>query len=244
MKRKIIMINGKKRAGKDFLSDMLIKKSFTKLSIARSLKDFACEIVDIDFDTMEDLKNNEDYFEIDIYEFQNKFKNALYKMQQFYDNSTTEEIHKFKISSLDIFIDKESESHIVKVDARKYLQNMNIFKIIFNDDDIWINLLLKVMYTISGDIVIADFRFPNEFKATRNKFKDDNLISVKIIGKNYYSIDKYDNHPSETSLNNWKFDYHINNTIWHNGSLFWQMTGLLQELDILECKEKNDDCRS
>ena len=241
MKRKIIMVNGKKRAGKDFFSDMLVEKSFTKLSIAQILKDIACKIVDIDFNIMEDLKNNETYFKIDKQIFQEKFKEALYKMQQNYDTSIDNTIQNFKISSLDIFIDNDSKSQIVKVDARKYLQNMNIFKIIFDDDDIWIKSLLEKMHQISGNIVISDFRFPNEFLAVRNEFKDDNLISVKVIGKNYYSIDKYDNHLSETSLDNWIFDYHINNTIWHNGSLFWQVNGLLQELDILENKEKYND---
>ena len=229
--RKILLVNGKKRSGKDYFSDMLIKKDFVKLSIAKNLKDIACRIAGINYDTMEELKNDGKSFMVTLEDFQNRFMNELRLMATFYDSSfqLSTKIDTFTVTDLKIFVHEQCYNP-PEVDARKFLQNMNVFKIIFNDDDIWINMTLRDIAKSNKDIVIADFRFPNEFHAVDKAF--NNVKSIKVIGKNLYDKDEYDNHVSETSLNNWKFDFHINNTFWHIGSLFWQTTGLLQTLDL------------
>ena len=238
--RKIIMTNGKKRAGKDYFADQLIKKGFVKLSIAKGLKDLACKIAGIDYDTMEELKNEGKSFKVNLDDFQKNFQTELRAMLSFYNNDIDifyiiNKVDEFRVwEVVDVFIDN-NEIENTWVDARKFLQNMNIFKIIFNDDDIWINMVIREMQKIDEDIVLADFRFPNEYAAVAKAF--DGVVSVKVIGKNLYEKDEYDNHISETSLNDWEFDYHINNTFWHSGSMFWQVQGLLQTLDLEENKD-------
>lgn len=228
--RKIIMVNGKKRSGKDYTSDMFVDKGFIKLSIAMGLKDRACKIAGIDFDTMEELKNEELSFEADD-GFKERFKDSLYLMNNDIYNSDDSE-HRIDILNVGSIPFWNSDG---TVDARKFLQNMNVFKDVFKDDNIWINLLIhEIKVHHKGDIIIADFRFPNEHTSMVEAF--GKITTMKVIGKNYYDVDKYDNHSSETSLNDWKFDYHFNNTIWHSGVVFWQVQGLLQTLDIEEGK--------
>ncbi len=231
--RKILLVNGKKRAGKDYFSDMLIDKDFVKLSIAKNLKDIACRIAGIDYNTMEKLKNDGGSFMVTLEDFQKRFTEEVRNIWKVLYNNDKIYISLIEtdISTLDIFMPYQGYSP-PEVDARKFLQNMNILKIIFNDDNIWVNMTIKEIENIKGDIVIADFRFPNEYYAVDKAF--DNVKSIKVIGKNLYNKDEYDNHVSETSLNDWQFDYHINNTFWHSGSLFWQTTGLLQILDLEE----------
>jgi len=232
--RKILLVNGKKRSGKDYFSDMLIDKDFIKLSIATSLKDIACRIAGIDYDTMEELKNDGESFIVTLKDFQERFTKEVREIwkELYSENKIYISLIETDISTLDIFIPNQGYGP-PEVDARKFLQNMNIFKIIFNDDNIWINMTLNEIKKSDKDIVIADFRFPNEYYAVDKAFADSAIISsIKVIGKNIYDKDEYDKHISEISLNDWRFDYHINNTFWHSGSLFWQTQGLLQTLDM------------
>ena len=79
----------------------------------------------------------------------------------------------------------------------------------YYDKDIWINNLIK---KISNDdmqeknIFIADLRYPNETE----KLKSLGFILVNINRDNRH-IDRDPNHPSEILLDNYKFDYIIDN---------------------------------
>ncbi len=224
--KKIIMINGKKRAGKDFFADSIINKNFTKIAVAFKLKEIAYEIAGKEYDVMEEYKNNNVPFEIDIEDFDIKFRKALikhYRYAKYDDNNIIEFIESFNVRSLPIFVDGYE-----KVDARLFLQHMNIFKNIFFNDNIWIDYTVDLIKSTKGNIVISDFRFPYEYEALSDNFTK--VITAKVIGKNYYDVDEYDNHSSETSLNDFEFDYHINNTIWNEELLELQASLLIQEL--------------
>ena len=114
------------------------------------------------------------------------------------------------------------------IDARVFLQYIGgIWKQVFYDG-IWADLCINAVKKEKGNVVISDFRYPSEYTSMDNKF--DNITSIKVLGKNLYETDKYDNHSSETSLNDFKFDYHINNTIWSDASLTCQIKALLAEV--------------
>lgn len=220
------MINGKKRAGKDFFADAIIDKKFTKIAVAFKLKEIAYEIADKDYNVMEEYKNNNIPFEIDIDSFEIRFRKALikhYMYAKYDDNTIIEYIENFNVRSLPIFIDGYT-----KVDARLFLQYMNIFKKIFLNDNIWIDYTVELINQTKGNIVISDFRFPYEYDVLSENFTK--VMTAKVIGKNYYDQDGYDNHSSETSLNSFEFDYHINNTIWDEQLLELQVSLLIKEL--------------
>jgi hypothetical protein len=232
-KKNILLINGKKRSGKDFISDLLIKEcNFIKFSIASSLKKIACEIAGISYEEMEDLKNNNKSFKVNKNDFKQRFQDAIKHMKDYYnmDNIIIKRTEDFEISDLGSWLKIDDT---LNVDARKFLQNMNIFKFLFNDENIWINLLYTKILKLEDEhnIIISDFRFPNEYTALE-KLHDFKITAIKIIGKNLYDVDQYDTHKSETSLNDWEFNYHINNTIWDEESINSQLKGLIKELDI------------
>lgn len=255
MKQKIILVNGKKRSGKDFFSKIFENNfEFTQFSVARNLKQIASDIAEISIEDLDNLKNNKDFFLIEKDLFELNFKEQLNSVyDKYYKQSNIckskkvciqQNINNFNLLYCHNMLmnNEEIDNSIIKVDARKFLQNINIFKTIFEDEDIWINMLLPELKN-QKNIIISDFRFSNEYTRIKNTFLTSTLITAKIIGKNYYDKDEYDNHISETSLNDWKFDYHLNNTIWQNSALYWQALALLQELDILENQKKDKNAK-
>lgn len=60
-------------------------------------------------------------------------------------------------------------------------------------------------------VIVPDCRFPNEVDAWRNIDGID-YITVRVNRFNFESTltEEQKNHPSETSLDNWNFDYYIN----------------------------------
>ncbi len=231
--RKILLVNGKKRAGKDFFSDLVCEKDFEKVAFAKKLKDIACSIVNIDYDEMEDLKNDGKSFQIDAYNFEQNFRNALremYKELRVLNPGIKDIIEKFDPSALSIHAE-DRDFDILTIDARLFLQHMNVFKIIFNDDDIWANVAGNTIDGIDHNVIVSDFRFPNEATTIIEKFGKENVTTVKVIGKNLYDHDEYDNHSSERALDDFEFDYHINNTFWDEESLRSQVIGLLKEIN-------------
>jgi hypothetical protein len=72
---------------------------------------------------------------------------------------------------------------------------------------------LKQMMTQKYNIVISDFRYNNEYEyLCRHFYKNDESKDTKIIT---VRIDRFDTSPvksdSEIQLNNFKFDYYIEN---------------------------------
>ena len=225
----IILVNGKKRAGKDFFSDKVISQGFTKIAVAFKLKEFACEIANIEYAEMEDLKNEGLSFKVDS-DFNIAFKESLiahYNYMKYDDATIMDNIEAFDVDRLPIWVGDAQKD--AQVDARLFLQYMNIFKEIFFEPDIWINYTVDKIKETPGNIIISDFRFPNEFSCIKDEF--DNTYTVKVIGKNFYEHDEYDSHVSERSLDSFEFDYHINNTIWDEISLNAQLKGLLREIN-------------
>lgn len=56
--------------------------------------------------------------------------------------------------------------------------------------------------------IITDMRFPNELKAV----KDRGGISIRVSKTGIHTPKIEDLHPSETALDNYEFDYHIDNS--------------------------------
>ena len=241
----IILVNGKKRSGKDFFTEVFLENSddFEHFSIARSLKLTASHILGIHLDDLEDYKNAGLCHSVDKELYKNNFRIELEHMAKIlYPDGVPLHIMKnifyFKPEQLSVFKTAEElkvpdeliMDDIAYVDARLFLQHMNVFKILFENDNIWIDLTIQEIAQGSDNYIISDFRFPNECSALEDYFGLNNVTTVKIIGKNYYDHDEYDNHASERSLDDFKFDYHVNNTIWDSESLKAQAQALNNEV--------------
>lgn len=244
MDKMILMIGGKKRSGKDFVSSIITKNyNFTNVALALKLKLNACFIAGKTYQQMEDMKNNGESFTITWDGFKDRLFESIRRTYeqdiklQFPDLITKDELE-FNINSTPIEITctrDKNDYNLVTFDARVFLQEIGGFwKTIFNDYQIWAKLLVsqitEVIANEGKNIIITDFRYPYE-KDLINKYFHK-VTTVKIIGKNLYHKDQYDNHSSETALNDFPFDYHINNTIWNDRSLNAQIDGLINEIVV------------
>lgn len=230
------MINGKKRSGKDYFSDILVSKGYTKIALAKKLKDAACEAADIDYDLMEDMKNTGGKFAINYDKYCLRCTQALLNSAaelEIDDEKILEKIRKYDYYNLVPMEDDPEDKTRVIFDARVFLQKIGeTWKIALQNDNVWTDLLIKQIEKMPEDkIVVSDYRYPYEATGVQDAFQDAIVKTVKVLGKNMYDTDKYDTHSSETALNDAKFDYHINNTFWHDSSLFWQAMGLMQTIE-------------
>lgn len=88
-----------------------------------------------------------------------------------------------------------------------------------NMPNFWVNHvinLVKVVEVLYDYVIITDCRFPNEIDIVKNVFQNK-AISIRIKRDKFITSlnEEQQKHPSETSLDDYKFDYYIEN----NGSL-------------------------
>lgn len=222
----IILINGKKRSGKDTISDLIIDMypEFEKATFAKLLKYSASIISGINLHELDILKNNELSFSMDLDNFYDNWQLAVHEIKKIY--LINYPLNLGVIDPLDL-ITYSLEDNTLTIDARHFLQKVGeAFKILFNDQFIWAKLCAAELDK-NKNYIISDFRFPEEFEEIS---KNHLAHTVKVLGKNMNDTDKYDTHSSETALNDFKFDFIINNTIWSDDSLRAQITALLCEI--------------
>lgn len=155
--RKIILINGKKRAGKDYVAKILKEKlgNCEIMHYADALKQIISETFEISLEELENFKNEN----IEII-----FNNRKTTFRRILQCFATEAI-----------------------------------KPVFGNN-IWKRIVLeKIKETNTEYIIIPDFRFPEEYI--------EGSYTVKVLGG-----EQLDSHISEHALNNFKFDYIIDNT--------------------------------
>jgi len=172
---KIILINGKKRSGKDYcanlIKDQLLEKNKTSsiMSFAEPLKSIISSTFNITIDELELYKNDTTKYEIIL---------------------------------------KEDTCPFMNTNFREILQRFGTeaMKSQFGDS-VWVDLFKHKCKNVNTDFVIVpDFRFPCEAIGD---------YTVQIINlKN--KADANSSHSSETALDNFKFDFTIDNTDYKN----------------------------
>lgn len=155
--RKIILINGKKRAGKDYIANILKEKlgNCEIMHYADALKQIISKTFEISLEELDNYKNEN--VEITFNGKRTTFRRIL---------------------------------QCFATEAIKPVFGNNIWKRI---------VLEKIKETNAEYIIIPDFRFPEEYI--------EGSYTVKVLGG-----EQLDNHISEHALNNFKFDYIIDNT--------------------------------
>lgn len=74
------------------------------------------------------------------------------------------------------------------------------------DPEYWVKKLMEKMQIVRGNVVITDFRFPNEFYKLKEVF-GSNLKTMRVSRANIPQIDSI----TERLLDNFYFDYYIDN---------------------------------
>ena len=172
----IILINGKKRSGKDWTAK-LIKQDLEDRGYTADIRSFASPMKFIISQTFDITENELD----------------LYKNDDDYG------------IELKVYPNNQPPCTIKYTDFRTILQRFGTeaMKPIFGND-IWAELLYKNAEKSEYDfILVPDFRFLVEYR--------DNAVTLKIKHTELES-QCTDTHASETELNDFSFDYTIDNT--------------------------------
>jgi hypothetical protein len=169
---KFILINGKKRSGKDYFAQLLQDEldirgvSSEIISYADPIKLILAETFDISLDELEFYKN--------------------------------------KASAVGI---KNSKDRYTKVtNMRSVIQKFgtDAMKTWFGED-VWVEILLGTAKTLDADyIIIPDFRFKSEYI--------EDSITLNIVNDTNTDDCQTSQHISENELNDFDFDFVINNT--------------------------------
>lgn len=82
------------------------------------------------------------------------------------------------------------------------------------DNDYWVRMLAytaEMFFTDYDYIIIPDCRFPNEIEYWQKGVNCEDIISVRITRDGYISelTEEQQEHPSETALDNYDFDYFL-----------------------------------
>ena len=173
---KYILINGKKRSGKDYFAEQLKTelekngKSVFVISYADPIKDIISTTLELPMYDLDTFKNNPEEYGLELKVYPNNQPQVIYGYR------TIREI-------LQLF----------GTEAMKK----------WFGEDVWVQLLKKHSENSGADyVLVPDFRFLSEYL--------DDSITVKII--NNKENDNTDTHRSENELNDFIFDYEIDNT--------------------------------
>lgn len=175
MKPTVILINGKKRAGKDYLAELLTKelenrnKTVEKFAFADPIKDIMAISLNISHKKFDKAKN---------------------------DPGTLLDLTKF------FYTEKNPAKLISTCTIRELIQyfGTDAMKKYFGKN-VWVDLAQKrINESNSQYIILSDFRFPEEHISD---------ITVNIFNND---LEEHDSHSSENALNDFHFQYYVDNT--------------------------------
>lgn len=89
-----------------------------------------------------------------------------------------------------------------------------------NNENVWVNCVIELVKALGGEydyIVIPDVRFPNEIELWRETSYENYTVRIERYNEDETIFDNgltaaQKQHSSETSLDDYKFDYNIINT--------------------------------
>lgn len=100
------------------------------------------------------------------------------------------------------------------VKGRSLLQDVGTNNIRSKQPDYWVNFIAQVLSFFPDEwdfVIIPDCRFPNEYEVLKDHEIDTILLRVERPGFKSQLTEEQLNHPSETALDNYNYDYKIIN---------------------------------
>ena len=115
--------------------------------------------------------------------------------------------------------------------GRTLLQKIGTEVIREQQPEYWISFIKDILHFFPNEwnfVIIPDCRFPNEIKEIEEDF---DCSSVRVIRPDYQNhlTDEQRLHSSETALDDWRFDYYLNNPGDEKG-LDIELDGFIDEL--------------
>ena len=249
--RDIILVGGKRRSGKDYFTSLIKQTSeygYNHFSFGKAIKDYTYDMLELSFEDGENLKNKDDgIILISKTKLEKNYNTLIDKVIKDCDyNYDYDRNGIVQFLNVEVEFDKvlynissntgSEYNDLIQVNVRLALQYISSsLKNIFDDKLIWTRIVYnKIMdnncVDSDQDIIISDFRFP--FEDFRNfDVSMFNIVTIKVIGKNQYDFDPLvDAHETETALNDYKFDFIINNTAYSDTSLLAQYDAIQNDL--------------
>jgi hypothetical protein len=99
-------------------------------------------------------------------------------------------------------------------EGRTLLQYIGSDIIRKKDPNYWVNFIISILKLFPNEwdyVIIPDTRFPNEIEELKSKFDDVITLRINRINFDNGLTEEQKNHISETSLDNYDFDYTIIN---------------------------------
>jgi len=185
MNKKLILINGLKRSGKDFSADLFRKylgeNKCRNISFAEPIKDIISKTFNITKKELDEYKNDTEGYGLELNAYPNN----------------------------------QPTCNIKYINFREILQNFGSEAMMSNFGiDVWADLGIKKVQEAKKEwIIITDFRFISEYKKALESSQKYNysVITINVFNND---LNTDDLHISERNLsdNNFAFDYYINNT--------------------------------
>lgn len=234
MSKLVLGISGWKNSGKDMVSDYLVKEhGFVRLSFADPLKEMAAKEFSLPLNDFYDRNRKEAaliQYPVKVTDpFIKGVVDLLKDEFRALDGRKPEKIYTVQGNE---FVQGEFKTGLAYDDVYWTPRALAIFKGSGNravDGDFWIKQAMQTVLSSSNDrFVIPDLRFITEAQSLKNKFGDD-FVSVRI--DRFESVDSND--PSERNLDDFAFDFKINNKKSENVSLdrvYHQVNQLMRSL--------------
>jgi hypothetical protein len=122
--------------------------------------------------------------------------------------------------------------------GRGLLQYVGTEKVRSKYPDFWVDFVMNMLILFKGEwdyVIIPDARFPNEIDKLRNMGWDCTVLRVERNNFKSKLTEEQLQHPSETALDNYKFDYIIDN----NGTIEELKTEIAKVKDKILYKGKD-----
>lgn len=222
--KKVIMISGKKRSGKDTVANIISQflEESEILHIAAPMKRIVSKSFGLTLDELEELKNNPDkhYMIVTDSEFLLHTENEKISIER---DEVVERLKGGFSKETGIRFDTGTAKKIVSVSTepdeehktnfRRVLQRFGTeaVKPIFGDD-IWVKTLIKkIRSSFNEYILIPDFRFKAEYEGVFHGGMKHGWETYTVRVASPGTEENPDAHPSETELDDFSFDYTIEN---------------------------------
>jgi len=181
--KKLVLINGVKRSGKDYVASLIKEKlkDVDIISFAGPIKEIIAETFDISLETLDDFKNNPEESGIEL---------KIYPNNQ--EPITMEYISFRKI------LQRFGTEAMKPIFGDNVWADLGIKNAISSDNDI---------------VIIPDFRFIIEYETAVEKMRTEGfeLYTINIFNNNLPDADNHSSE-TELKDNNFEFNYTIDNT--------------------------------
>lgn len=122
--------------------------------------------------------------------------------------------------------------------GRNLLQTLGTDIVHENNQLCWTNCIINILHGLRTEFdlfIIPDARFSHEIDHLKDELPDADIITIRVEGKTSLKDDRAF-HPSETSLDDYRFDYYFPNKDYNISIFFYNLISLIKALMKEDCE--------